>query len=93
MAAGRNLETLDKLMTHVIDEIKSLSTILEKQQQTTDNVEQKATDNIEKINAILKNLEADVKIFKVGSPQVNPHEKSLINPKEIKVREFSGDEQ
>ena len=84
MAAGRNLETLDKLMTHVIDEIKSMSTILEKQQQ--------ATDNVEKINDIIKNLEADVKTFKGRSPQVSPHEKSRIDPKEIKVREFSGDE-
>ena len=61
-------------MTQVIEEIKSMSQILEKQQESI--------SYMGAMKRTIATLEADIKLFKAGPPQTTPHELSLINPKE-----------
>ena len=79
--ASRSLETRDSLLAHVIDQLKMI----------TKKVEEHAgeMDDIAAMRTTISELEGSVSNLRQNptSPQV-----SLVNPKDIKVREFEGNE-
>ena len=73
-APARTLETLDTLMTHVIEEIENMSKVIEMQQGPV--------NNLTAMQATLAELEANIKIIKAGSPQMSSPHQGLLRDRQ-----------